>query len=193
MATGEPNEQGIPDRPLPDDSLWQEDPPIASGKSNARSSPQSPSGQPDFGAPRKNLGPLGHTAPIPTGAGMAAGRGGGQPGWTRTAASAAVANPSEAIEDENNLDILLGLVQNAPAWLISAVVHTTLLIILAVGLAVADRRGLIEVSPNINLSEPMGDSFDLLEGPVSDQRGTQLIEKNDSQVLTPQNLPGKLR
>ncbi len=63
-----------------------------------------------------------------------------------------------------------------------------LLIILGLGLVAVKHKSEL-VPPGINLSEPSADMLlddaPLLDGP----KGSQMVEKNDSQILTPQNLP----
>ncbi|HEY1784158.1 MAG TPA: prenyltransferase/squalene oxidase repeat-containing protein [Pirellulales bacterium] len=99
---------------------------------------------------------------------------------------ARAANPVVPAEEDQGLNILIALAQNAPAWLISAVVHTSLLIILGVGLVAVEHTRQIE-PPGINLTDQIGDTLD--ESALSSTAGSQAIEKADTQILTPQNLP----
>ncbi len=64
--------------------------------------------------------------------------------------------------------------------------HTSLLIILGLCLAVSAHKT-VEINTGINLSEPPADSLDDF-GDSDLPRGTQMLEKNDSQVLTPRNM-----
>ncbi|HEX4144808.1 MAG TPA: squalene--hopene cyclase [Pirellulales bacterium] len=109
---------------------------------------------------------------------------------TAPAKSPALASPgnsAEAVDREETPGGIFGLVQNAPAWLFSAAIHTSLLIIL-VCLAVAGHRSILGPA-SVRLAGDASDSLSLEDSPVVADRGTQLIEQQDSGVFLPQNLP----
>jgi hypothetical protein len=146
---------------VPDESLWPEDPPVGHGQAKTRPAAQ-------------------HSA-------AATAARGGQATQTASPRGAQAVNPALGGEDDQGLNILIALAQNAPAWLISAVVHTSLLIILGLGLAVVQQTHELE-PPGINLSDQIGEQL-LDPTEMTPGAGAQTIEKADSQILTPQNLP----
>jgi len=194
MATGEPNEHGIPDRPAPDESLWPADAPLSPSQSKPRDPAPTGASRPGEAIPPKRSTGRDPSAPglskrpaAGSAASVPSGGWGASPVPTGSPSGVQTASPTlSAAEDDQSLNILIALAQNAPAWLISAVVHASLLIILALGLVVAKQQHELE-PPGINLTEQIGDTLD--GSSMSADPGTQPIEKSDTQIITPQNLP----
>ncbi|HEY1784157.1 MAG TPA: prenyltransferase/squalene oxidase repeat-containing protein, partial [Pirellulales bacterium] len=119
---------------------------------------------------------------------------GRQPG-TAPAKSRAVAstiNSVEGVDREETLGGVFGLLQNAPAWLLSAAMHTGLLIILAACVVAVQRKTAAPRATDFRLaSQEAGDlALDSADGAsVAGSAGSMPVEKNDLQILAPQSLP----
>ncbi len=181
MATGGPNENGIPARPAPDESLWLAEEPLGPNPTGTQPPTPRPATPPRH--PRPRWGNSRQTFVGGSGRTRDAGRSQAadysscccsdhRPGnrhildcldcadrTSRRGAKPASLLHAPRSDDDNSLNILIGLAQNAPAWLINAlwVVHTSLLIILGVCLAAVEHKPQVE-PPGINLSDQIGEA-----------------------------------
>ena len=101
--------------------------------------------------------------------------------------SAGTIPPAATIGDETRLGPLVELLQNAPAWLISAVVHTSLLIVLGMCLVAVKHRGSLE-QPGIDIAAASVEAGDALESSQASGTAPQAARPADSPILAPDPL-----
>ncbi|HEX4144809.1 MAG TPA: prenyltransferase/squalene oxidase repeat-containing protein [Pirellulales bacterium] len=108
----------------------------------------------------------------------------------KSPAPASTVNSAEAVDREETPGGVFGLLQNAPAWLFSAAIHTSLLIILAACVVAVQRRTAAPSGTDFRLAgQEVGDlALDAADGAsVAGGAISTSIEKNNLQILAPQS------